>query len=316
MKTKKRKLKLKKKNFCIFIFIILLIITSITLSIKFTISLFTNKYNKSLKTNNVIKKNNNTKKEKKLTELEKKLQKLGNINKKIDFFKDENIDRYLTYKEQNQDLDNVKVILDVNMNIDSKQYTNEKKAFYLNKEYILVNKYNYLDENYIPDNLEKIDLKYARSGMKLVDYAKDSFESLAKDAKKEGLNIMATSSYRSYNYQVDLYNKYAEKDGYSNADTYSARPGFSEHQTGLAVDVYDGNLAYTDFEQTKEFTWMQKHAQDYGFILRFPKDKEKETGYEYESWHYRYVGKEMAKDIKEKDMTFEEYYVRYIENKK
>lgn len=150
--------------------------------------------------------------------------------------------------------------------------------------------------------------------MKLVDVAKEAFEDMAKDAKKEDLTIVAMSSYRSYDYQVDLYNRYAKKDGTEAADTYSGRPGHSEHQTGLAVDVYNEEKDYTNFEKTDEYEWMIKHAHEYGFILRFPKDKEKETGYHFESWHYRYVGQEIAKYIKEHNISFEEYYATKIKD--
>ena len=150
--------------------------------------------------------------------------------------------------------------------------------------------------------------------MKLVKEAKEAFENLASTAKKENLNIIAMSTYRSYDYQVNLYNKYVRSDGKEAADTYSGRPGHSEHQTGLAVDVYNGKISYTSFEKTKEFNWMQEHAHDFGFILRFPKDKVNETGYTYESWHYRYVGIEEAKYIKEHNISFEEYYATIIKD--
>ena len=122
------------------------------------------------------------------------------------------------------------------------------------------------------------------------------------------------SSYRSYDYQVNLYNNYVKSDGKDAADTYSARPGFSEHQTGLAVDIYNKELPYTSFEETKEFEWMQKNAYKYGFILRFPKDKVNITGYQYEAWHYRYVGKKAAKYIHDHNITLEEYYIKKVEN--
>ena len=143
--------------------------------------------------------------------------------------------------------------------------------------------------------------------MKLVENAKEAYEEMAKDASKSKLKLVILSSYRSYDYQVDLYNRYAKKDGKEKADTYSGRPGFSEHQTGLAFDIYNGKTTYTKFESTKEFDWMQENAYKYGFILRFPKGKELETGYQYESWHYRYVGKDIAKEIYDKDICFEEY---------
>lgn len=288
MKTKK----LKKKNFTIFI--ISLIIISI--GIFNGINLVNNKSNKESK--QVINKTSSKK---------KKLEKLNNINKKISYFNEEYLDRYIAYKEKNKDLNDKQIIKNVNMNLDKKFYENKKEAINQNTELVLVNKYNYLKEDFIPENLQSINSNYALGNMKLVSYAKEAFEKLSHAAKQEKLNIIAMSTYRSYNYQVNLYNRYVENDGKEAADTYSGRPGHSEHQTGLAVDVYNIKETYTNFENTKEFTWMQEHAHEYGFILRFPKDKVNETGYQYESWHYRYVGKEIAKYIKDNKISFEEY---------
>ena len=199
------------------------------------------------------------------------------------------------------------------MNLDLEKYEQKQPAKYQNTEKILVNKYYYLEQDYIPENLEIIDSKYAINNMKMVKVAKEAFENLSSDAKKENLNIIAMSTYRSYNYQVNLYNRYVQQDGKENADTYSGRPGHSEHQTGLAADVYNKTETYTNFEKTKEYEWMQNHAHEYGFILRFPKDKVDETGYQFESWHYQYVGLEAAKYIKEHNISFEEYYATIID---
>ena len=152
--------------------------------------------------------------------------------------------------------------------------------------------------------------------MRLVKSAKDAFVSMARDARRDDKPIIAMSSYRSYDYQVNLFEKYKETDGVDDADTYSARAGFSEHQTGLCVDIYDGELDYTNFEESDSFKWMEDNAYKYGFILRFPKGKENITGYIYESWHYRYVGKKIAKYIHEHDITFEEYYAKNIDGKR
>lgn len=243
-----------------------------------------------------------------------KLNKLDNINKEIEYFNEEYLDRYIFYKEDHYEMPNIQIIKNVNMQLDLKQYEKAVPAKNLNTEKVLVNKHYYLESDYVPDNLEKISKEYALNNMKLVNTAKEAFEEMAKDAKKEKLNIIAMSTYRSYDYQVNLYNRYVKQDGKEKADTYSGRPGHSEHQTGLAVDVYNGKENYTNFEKTKEFTWMNKHAHEYGFILRFPKDKETETGYVYESWHYRYVGKDIAKYIKEHNISFEEYYATIIKD--
>lgn len=292
-KKKKKKLKLKKKNFTIFIICIILIITSITYSIK----LITNTINKNNKQTEEKTNNNKT---------------FSNIPHYIK----NNETRYQKYYKINPKLSIEKVVTDVNIGLDKEYYTNDLPTKNLNTEYILVNKYNYLSENYIPNNLETISKQYALENMQLVNYAKDAFEEMAKAAKKENLSIIAMSTYRSYEYQINLYNKYVKLDGKEKADTYSGRAGYSEHQTGLAVDVYNGKESYTNFEITEEFKWMQENAYKYGFILRFPKDKTKETGYDYESWHYRYVGKDIANYIHKNKISYEEYYVKYIQNKK
>ncbi|MBE6157876.1 MAG: D-alanyl-D-alanine carboxypeptidase family protein [Firmicutes bacterium] len=288
-KVKKRRL--KKTPILILIIILILISSSIGLTIN-------KKGNKK-----------NTK-----TKTELKLEKLNHIEKKLSYFNYNNLDRYIKYKKDNPKLSNKQIIIDVNIGLDYEYYTHTKESINLNKPTILVNKYNYLTENYIPENLEKINTKYAKEGMQLVNYAKDAFEEMAKAAEKDGYKIIAMSSYRSYKYQVNLYNRYKENDGQEAADTYSARPGFSEHQTGLATDIYNGKIDFNNFEETEEFTWMQDNAYKYGFILRFPKDKTKQTGYQYESWHYRYVGKEIAKYIHKNNLCLEEYYIQKIEN--
>lgn len=303
-KIKKTKIKIKKKNFTIFILGLILIIFGLVKGIDKILNFQSTKSpNKESKIENRVK-----------SKEEKKLDKLNNINKKIDYFKKENIDRYLNYKTKNSTLSDEQIIKDVNMDLDKTHYEDTKEAKRLNTETILVNKYNYLKDDYVPNNLENISTSYALTNMKLVNYAKDAFESLSKAAKKENLSIIAMSTYRSYNYQVNLYNRYVKEDGKDAADTYSGRPGHSEHQTGLAVDVFNNEETYTNFEKTEEFKWMQEHAKEYGFILRFPKDKEKETGYQYESWHYRYVGKDIATYIKKHNISFEEYCATKINN--
>ena len=239
-----------------------------------------------------------------------------NIQKleKIPYYKKEYKTRYLKYQKENPKLSIENIVTYVNIGLDNPYYTNTKPSTNLNNNLILVNKYNYLTEDYIPENLEEIDITYARSGMKLVSEAKQAFETLSQKKKKDGMNIIAMSSYRSYTYQLNLYNKYVGADGKEAADTYSARAGYSEHQTGLAVDVYNKTLPYTSFEETEEFTWMQENAYKYGFILRFPKDKVNITGYQYEAWHYRYVGKETAKYIHDHNITLEEYCAKKVEN--
>jgi len=120
---------------------------------------------------------------------------------------------------------------------------------------------------------------------------------------------------RDYDEQEETYEYYKSTKGEEYANNYAAQPGNSEHQTGLAFDILSPNSNTKNFDETEEFKWLQKNAYKYGFIMRYPKDKEDITGYKYEPWHYRYVGIEVAKQIHEEDITFDEYYAFYIENR-
>ncbi|WP_060205841.1 M15 family metallopeptidase [Sporosarcina koreensis] len=141
--------------------------------------------------------------------------------------------------------------------------------------------------------------------------ARASFDEMAAEAKLSGFNLTAFSTYRSYEYQVSLYDRYVKKDGVEAADRYSARPGYSEHQTGLAFDIgevnYEKYWASSKFGETEAGKWVAANASRYGFILRYPKGKESITGYMHESWHFRYVGKEIAEEIFKRNITLEEY---------
>lgn len=233
--------------------------------------------------------------------------------KKIDFYKEENKDRYIKYKEQNPELSYEMVVVYVNIGLDKKFYENIVNSPNKDTNIVLANKLYFLGEDYVPKDLEKISSSYSSGEKYLEKNAKIAFEKMAKDAKKEGYNIRAVSTYRSYSYQKKLYSNYAASDGVEKADTYSARPGFSEHQTGLAVDVDNTKTSYTKFGNTKEFSWMKENAYKYGFILRYTKENEFITGYMNEPWHYRYVGIDIAKYIQENPMTFEEYFVRFLD---
>ncbi|MBQ2758231.1 MAG: M15 family metallopeptidase [Clostridia bacterium] len=133
---------------------------------------------------------------------------------------------------------------------------------------------------------------------------KNAFREMQSAADELGLSLTVCSGFRSYETQKNLYNKYCEKDGKALADTYSARPGHSEHQTGLAIDV---NSVKQSFKDTPEGKWLKENCHKYGFILRYPEDKQSVTGYSYEPWHIRYVGKTAAKDIYESGLCLEEY---------
>lgn len=144
-----------------------------------------------------------------------------------------------------------------------------------------------------------------------VKEARSAFESMRANALKAGIDLTAFSTYRDFGRQKELYAGYVAKDGQQAADRYSARPGYSEHQTGLAFDIGESgqeqHWASSSFGDTKGGEWLKDNAHNYGFILRYPKGAEKITGYMHESWHYRYVGKKVAADIQSKGITLEEY---------
>ena len=127
---------------------------------------------------------------------------------------------------------------------------------------------------------------------------------MVSDAKKEGLSITYTSGFRSYAYQDALYKDYVSQYGQAAADRFSARAGHSEHQTGLAIDV---NTADDSFTGTPEAYWLEKHAHEYGFIVRYPAGKEAVTGFQYEPWHIRYLGVQTATAVYNSGLTLEEY---------
>lgn len=134
--------------------------------------------------------------------------------------------------------------------------------------------------------------------------ANNALNEMINAAKTEGVVLRMISGFRSYSTQNTLYNNYVARDGKAEADRYSARPGHSEHQTGLAFDL---NSLDQSFENTKEGKWLAENCWKYGFIIRYPKGKESVTGYMYEPWHVRYLGKEVAKKVYESGKCLEEY---------
>ncbi|MDW7673955.1 MAG: M15 family metallopeptidase [Bacillota bacterium] len=179
---------------------------------------------------------------------------------------------------------------------------------------VLVNKTYALPEGYVPPNLTRPEVPFSTAGdhpRKLLrQEAATALEELFKRAEEEGVSLIATSGYRSYNYQKNLFDYYSSLWGEEEANKSSARPGQSEHQTGLAIDVSSPsvqNQLVAAFGDTEEGLWLAKNAPDFGFIIRYPKDKTHITGYIYEPWHLRYVGIEVAHEVTELDITFDEY---------
>ncbi|MBR3199587.1 MAG: M15 family metallopeptidase [Bacilli bacterium] len=226
------------------------------------------------------------------------------------YFIYDNTSRYLDYGNSH-DYNSKKIVAIVNSNADKTFYSDTKSSNLNDDNLVLVNKFNHLSDNYVPTDLVALSSKYnSGANNKMRKEAADKFMEMVDGALLDNIILKNASAYRSYNYQVNLYNSYVQRDGKEKADIYSARPGYSEHQTGLCTDI---NTINSSFANTKEAKWLSENAYKYGFILRFPKGKEDITGYKYESWHYRYVGKKVSKIIYENDITLEEYYAYYME---
>lgn len=234
------------------------------------------------------------------------------------YFIKKNYSDYLNYYNSNKDFPLKKVVAAVNTNTNREYYENPKEAN-LNKDYlILVNKYYYLKDDYSPSDLVIISSKYAwgENGSKETrQITLNAYLNMYESAKNDGIDLMINSSYRTYENQQTVYKKYEDREGTIYADEIAARPGHSEHQTGLALDIFSKTNSNTKtFKDSEAYKWLLDNSYKYGFILRYPEDKEYLTGFSFESWHYRYVGIEAATYIYNNDITFDEYYAYFLDN--
>ena len=243
-----------------------------------------------------------------------KRDKVKNIEEFLDvsFAKLENLDRYVAYKEKEND-DAETTVLYVNMDFDKEDYVDPLVIDDFD-DYVLVNKHRQLSSKYVPDDLVTIDDEYVKAdgAVEIERNVAKAFYDMAEAASKEGLELMVSSGYRSYEDQEEITNTYLELYGQNYVDNYVAKPGFSEHQTAMSLDI--ASKTVDTFVNSDEYVWMMDNAYKYGFILRYPKSKEDITGYKCEAWHYRYVGKKIAKYIKENNITYDEYYVMFLDD--
>lgn len=168
-----------------------------------------------------------------------------------------------------------------------------------------INGLYYIDGILIANKSYTLPSSYNPGG--LLDSFQNAFSTMQSAAANDGISLSVISGYRSYSRQNTIYNNYVSRDGKAKADTYSARAGHSEHQTGLAADI---NSLSQSFKNTKEGQWLNEHCSEYGFIIRYPEGKESITGYIFEPWHIRYVGKELASALYNNGdwITLEEYF--------
>lgn len=198
---------------------------------------------------------------------------------------------------------------------DSLSNPQETKTFTTSKGFkgVIKDGITYIDGYLIVNKTYSLPSSY---GTSLTSTTKNAFNKMQAAAKLDGINIYIASGFRSYQTQNRLYNNYVARDGKAKADTYSARPGHSEHQSGLAFDIcshdLDGQNACinSNFDNTDQAKWLAQNAYKYGFILRYPKGKTNETGYKYESWHFRYVGTDLSTKLYNNGdwLTMENYF--------
>lgn len=181
--------------------------------------------------------------------------------------------------------------------------------------YVLCNKLNKLSEDFVPQNLKKPDVTFSITGddqkMYLQEEAADALTQLFQEALQNDLHLVAVSGYRSYTRQQSIYENNVATRGQVETDKISARPGHSEHQTGLAMDISCasiGNKLEFSFADTPEGIWLKENAYRFGFIIRYGQNQESLTGYSFEPWHLRYVGTDLASYLNEYQITLEELY--------
>ena len=240
-----------------------------------------------------------------LTEEEiKEIQELPN-------YRPENASRYAKYQSDSIE----RRVLEVNCDLDLKPYDNPKIIEDDSDMTILINKTNKLPDEYVPSDLEDLSIDVMNnsedytfpSEIELRKEVKAAFLSWYKAALNEGLYMTPISGYRDFEYQQNLWENSVNTSGQEYADSYFARPGYSEHNAGLAVDIELNGAPYNTIHLYSIYQWVLENAHNYGFILRYPEGKEDITRYEYESWHFRYVGIKAATEIYENGWTLEEY---------
>ncbi len=243
---------------------------------------------------------------------EKKNTTLLNILQEKYYLK-KNLERYLDYYNKNTNLSTSEIVSLVNVNRDKDYYENMEETDTSIGFGFLVNKYHALNESYEVSDLTTISKTYSYGdNQKLNKEAYEAFKNLADAAKEEGHTILIVSSYRSHQRQDEVWKDYKASFGIKKADNYAARAGSSEHETGIAIDVADYNDKNDKFDETESYKWMLENSYKYGYILRYPKNKENITGYAYEAWHYRYLGVDLATKVHNEGITFDEYYEYYL----
>lgn len=223
------------------------------------------------------------------------------------YFIFKNLDKYLEYKKENEGKKNNEIVAIINTEANVDWMDNEKKTDTSKGSLMLVNRIYGLPSDYEPDDIVDVPSLYAYTGKKISNSILNDIISLIEAGKEEGYTFVVSDGYRSYKEQENIYNNYKNSYGESEADIYVAKPGHSDYQTGMSFDLMPYNKVIDNPTESEEYKWLKENAHKYGFIFRFPKDKEKLTRFKSSTWRLRYVGTDASTVIHNENLCLEEY---------
>jgi len=228
----------------------------------------------------------------------------GEVIERLWYYDESRAYRYEAFAAERPDLTEDEVYWMVGCDLDNPTYEYMNEVPDPNDILLLVNKHFYLPESYEPDDLISV------GDTKMRKEAGEALKDMIDAASAEGHRLWSQSGYRSYSLQNRLFNDYVARDGVETAETYSARPGHSEHQTGLTTDL---NTITQAFGDTDEGRWVAENSWEYGFIIRYSQENREITQFIYEPWHVRYIGRDAAAEMRDKNiLSLEEYWVKYV----
>ena len=222
------------------------------------------------------------------------------------------MNEYLQYKEKNKKKEYNKIVQLVNVEMHIDWLDNQKETDTSKNELMLVNRIYGLSEDFVPSDLVDVPTQFAYSGKKLSESVLNKVIELINAGKEAGYTFVISDGYRSYAEQKDIYDAYSDYYGISETDTFVARPGHSEYQTGMTFDLKPYNKVIDDVSTNEEYLWLKDNAHKFGFIFRFNKEHEALTGFPSASWRLRYVGEDAATIIYNEGICFEEYYAYFV----
>ena len=235
---------------------------------------------------------------------------------KLERFEYDKYDRYIAYQKKNNKVSKQDIIYRIELKIDLDNYDDPLEEKNPDSLLAYVNKHRYINKDYEPDDLVDMDDKYSNNYYGVNRLRKEAYEYFIKmvdDANKQGIEFVADTTYRSFNTQETIYSNYAYEHTIEETAKYAARPGYSEHELGTAIDI--SNVWLIE-EGDEEYKWIERNAYKYGYIIRYKESKEDITKYAAEGWHIRYVGVEAATTMYNKNLTFDEYWIKYVKEDK